>query len=447
MHAADREDLVFVFDFDGVIADSIGALRGIYYQFLESFGKVGSEAEFSRLNGPKLTEIVALLKRWHMLPPSEEVLLCQYMQRIHEHYSCTPLVDGVKDALGILAALGIPAAIATASVRKEVMEILAREGLLDAFALIVTGDEVKEAKPSAAIYLQIKTYFPGRRCIVLEDSENGMKAALAAGLESVFFDPNHRGTSLPVTASLYGFCRFPGLLEEVRRDCFTLTSCAAAEVRIVPAPPPPDAATEARVSSIWQKESQRRSLHDSNILCYAAHRMAEGNLYVDAFMSKYRYFLARLQDESISVNVTPLSVSGFILDTEGRTLAARRGAVTEYPGLLELVPSGGIDMANVISGRADFVTQILAELVEETGIPDSAVTLVSPHCLIHDAAHGVVDLGCEIRLGVALKDVLPKRGNAEYQDFLVLSPETLVTDTGWVPVSGVIVRNRLFAIS
>lgn len=447
MHGLDSKPIVFVFDFDGVVTDSVGALKEIYLQFLDSFDKKGSEAEFRLLNGPKLREIVALLKQWHNLAQSEDELLEHYMQRIREHYPSVSLFDGVRDALQRLTGLGIPTALATSSSREEVEKILAKQELTDTFKFIITGDDVEIAKPAPDIYLQVKAKFPAHRCIVLEDSENGMKAALEAGIETIFFDPEQRGTSLPVTGTLYSFRRFHSLLEEIRVDCFTLALCTEAEVRIVDAPALLDETTEATVSLIWENELHKRKLRDTDILCYSGHSLKEGRLLVDAYISKYRYFLARFMDPSIQMTVTPLCVSGITLDAKERTLAARRGDVTEYPGLLELVPSGGIEVANVIAGRANYEMQILDELMEETGITRSAVTTVSPYCLIYDSAHGVVDLGCAIRLLPEFKDVLQQSGNSEYQVFQVISPETLSTDADWVPGSGVMLSNWLFTTS
>src|SRR5271166_2066937 len=53
-------------DLDGTLADSLGVLRRVYFCFLREFNQEGSDAEFDRLNGPKLSEIVgALQKKYH----------------------------------------------------------------------------------------------------------------------------------------------------------------------------------------------------------------------------------------------------------------------------------------------------------------------------------------------------------------------------------------------
>ena len=437
--------MAFIFDFDGVVIDSVAVLRKAYFHFLDEFGVAGSEFEFQQLNGPKLTEIISLLKRWHRLPGSEEELFSRYMRRIREYYPAATPFNGVSKALMLLAERGIPVALATASPRHEVERLLARNGLLGAFAFVVTGDEVERAKPCSDIYVHAKNFFPDRRCIVLEDSENGMKAALDARLETIFFDPERSGTTLPVTASLNDFGQFSGLLEDIRTGCFALASCAKAEVRIVEAPMPLDAPTEARIAEIWERESQKHSLTDGDILCYAGHRLVEEKLQIDAYHSRYRNFVAQFLDETIPLQVRPLGVSGLIRDPDGKTLAARRGKVTEYPGRLELVPSGGIDASHVRSGRGDFTSQILEELEEETGIHRSAVSRVSATCLIHDAKNGVVDLGCVIELNADLASIFPSVENEEYQHFEVLSLECVTTSDSWVPTSGALLRNHVFA--
>jgi hypothetical protein len=40
----------------------LGVLRCVYFRFLREFNREGSEAEFDRLNGPKLSEIIGALQ-------------------------------------------------------------------------------------------------------------------------------------------------------------------------------------------------------------------------------------------------------------------------------------------------------------------------------------------------------------------------------------------------
>ncbi len=56
-------------------------------------------------------------------------------------------------------------------------------GLYDRFSSVVTGDQVKRGKPDPEIYLKAANNLGAtpEQCVVLEDSENGIRAANAAG--------------------------------------------------------------------------------------------------------------------------------------------------------------------------------------------------------------------------------------------------------------------------
>ncbi|WP_237152481.1 HAD-IA family hydrolase [Oryzibacter oryziterrae] len=58
---------------------------------------------------------------------------------------------------------------------------------LEKISFIAGGDEVKTKKPSPEIYEMVlkRLKIPARNCLVFEDSENGLKAAMAAGLRTI----------------------------------------------------------------------------------------------------------------------------------------------------------------------------------------------------------------------------------------------------------------------
>ena len=66
-----KSNTVFIFDFDGVIVDSLTALYETYINFLHKYGHDGNQSEFDFLNGPKLDFIVSYLKEKYDLPPKE----------------------------------------------------------------------------------------------------------------------------------------------------------------------------------------------------------------------------------------------------------------------------------------------------------------------------------------------------------------------------------------
>jgi HAD superfamily hydrolase (TIGR01509 family) len=94
-----------------------------------------------------------------------------------------PRKSGLLELLDLLEAHGIPKAVATSTRRERALSKLAASGLIDRFSVIVTGSDVEHPKPAPDIYLLAARELgvDPRRCLVLEDSEPGVRAALAAG--------------------------------------------------------------------------------------------------------------------------------------------------------------------------------------------------------------------------------------------------------------------------
>jgi len=82
---------------------------------------------------------------------------------------------------------GIRLAIATTTTRSNVVALLEANLGAEAedwFEIIATADEVPDKKPSPAVYHYVldKLGLTANDCLALEDSQNGVRAAHAAGL-------------------------------------------------------------------------------------------------------------------------------------------------------------------------------------------------------------------------------------------------------------------------
>ena len=91
-----------------------------------------------------------------------------------------PVKKGLVELLEYLKKENIPAALATSANRKKAMGYLDMANVTDYFSASVCGDEVKAAK-AAAETLGV----PTEKCLVLEDSPNGLKAAKNAGCKAI----------------------------------------------------------------------------------------------------------------------------------------------------------------------------------------------------------------------------------------------------------------------
>ena len=99
-----------------------------------------------------------------------------------------PLKAGLLDLLDWLEAHSLPAAVASSSPRAAVLRNLELAGLAaERFGALVGGDEVQRGKPAPDIFLEVvrRLGMPPEDCLVLEDSNAGIKAAHTAGLLAV----------------------------------------------------------------------------------------------------------------------------------------------------------------------------------------------------------------------------------------------------------------------
>ncbi len=77
--------------------------------------------------------------------------------------------------------------MASSSTSGQIQACLGSLGVLHHFSAFAGGDEVARAKPDPALYLLAaeRLGVDPAECIAFEDSENGAKAALAAGMRVV----------------------------------------------------------------------------------------------------------------------------------------------------------------------------------------------------------------------------------------------------------------------
>jgi len=192
-------DIAWVFfDLDGTLADSVPALYEAYLAFMESHGLQGTEDGFVELNGPSIPEIVEILRRKHELAEPYNALLDGYRKVVKEAYRTVARpMDGAEQTCRKLRERGVGLALVTAAERPLAEVFLTARNWPDLFDTVVFGDEVARAKPHPDLYLRAleATGAAAERTVVVEDSPNGVRAARAAGLPVILYQPGpaHRG--------------------------------------------------------------------------------------------------------------------------------------------------------------------------------------------------------------------------------------------------------------
>ena len=114
-----------------------------------------------------------------------EIGNAHYQESI-EHKGLT-VKAGVFELLKRLQQRGIRVALATSSERKKALLKLERSGLGGVFDPITCGCEVLKSKPEPDIYLRTadRLQLGVESCLVIEDSPNGVRAGVAAGMRTV----------------------------------------------------------------------------------------------------------------------------------------------------------------------------------------------------------------------------------------------------------------------
>ncbi|NKQ54365.1 HAD-IA family hydrolase [Amycolatopsis sp. K13G38] len=120
---------------------------------------------------------------------------------------------GLRELLRELVSARVRLAVATTGTRDWVAPLLDRLFGPDLFEVVVTGSEIGALKPDPAAYVEVlrRLGLPASRAVAVEDSANGLRAALAAGLACVVVTNDYtRRQDFTGAAAVYpgfGACR------------------------------------------------------------------------------------------------------------------------------------------------------------------------------------------------------------------------------------------------
>jgi HAD superfamily hydrolase (TIGR01509 family) len=127
-------------------------------------------------------------------------LRVQYAADIIEQRG-VPLKDGLLELLDVLTSHAILKAVATSTERTRAEHLLRKGQVSTRFDVLVCGDEVRQVKPAPDIFLLAasRLQITPRQCIVLEDSESGIRAAENADMRR-FMIPDIKPPSKEILA-------------------------------------------------------------------------------------------------------------------------------------------------------------------------------------------------------------------------------------------------------
>ena len=125
-------------------------------------------------------------------PP--EAINAEVVRRMLARYELDlPVVPGAREAVRRLHADGLALAVASSSNRELIDAVLRRLELEALFRVTVSSEEVSRGKPAPDVYLEASRRLgvAPERCVAVEDSASGIRAAHAAGMRVIAYPNRH----------------------------------------------------------------------------------------------------------------------------------------------------------------------------------------------------------------------------------------------------------------
>ena len=182
-----------VFDLDGVIVDSEHVWDEARQRLAEERGGRWHDRASRDMMGMSSREWSRYMHDVIGLAESPEEINAEVVRRLVALYrEELPLLDGAVEAVEALAGRW-PLGLASSSNRELIDLVLRVSGLERWFAATVSSEEVPRGKPAPDVYLEAarRLGVAAERCAAVEDSENGIRSAKAAGMRVIAI-PNAR---------------------------------------------------------------------------------------------------------------------------------------------------------------------------------------------------------------------------------------------------------------
>ena len=189
-------------DLDGTLADSLGVMKTVYRQFMESRGLTPTDDEFDRLNGPPIAECIRILKDTHQIIATHTDLMARYQALIEKAYSAVLPYPDARALMEGAIARGCKIGIVTSNNMARTRDWLERTTLEPLVDAVIASDKIERGKiargkPAPDPYLAALAHFdcPPEAARAVEDSPLGATSACAAGIPTFALLHNPKNTA------------------------------------------------------------------------------------------------------------------------------------------------------------------------------------------------------------------------------------------------------------
>lgn len=210
-----------IFDMDGLLVDSETVWEVAESDMIRDHGNIYDPAKREEIVGLAVPEFIERLQDFYSFSKNTAELVDELVERMLERIPTEVKPQpGAPELLEYVVQQGFPVAIASASPVPIIDAIVESQGWGDIFGARASTDYVLRGKPAPDVYI----YAAGLvgcatpRCLALEDSPNGSRAAVAAGMTCYAVpDPAHSTPEVFADVTPHVFSDLHAVLEQLRQ--------------------------------------------------------------------------------------------------------------------------------------------------------------------------------------------------------------------------------------
>ena len=172
---------------DGVIVDTEPVHKYAYFKHFEELGIDVTEELYATFTGNSTRNVFQKLKDKFQLQEEVENLILRKRSLFNDAFDTKPdleLISGVYDLIVDLHRNDVELILASSASKGTIERVFNRFKLNEFFSHKVSGEDFPKSKPDPTIFIHAASLSknPKDECIVIEDSTNGVKAAVGAGI-------------------------------------------------------------------------------------------------------------------------------------------------------------------------------------------------------------------------------------------------------------------------
>ena len=181
-----------LFDMDGVLINTEPLHFEVWKKLLKEIGIEIDYEHYKGCIGSTKAFLYELIKKFYGVDISNDEKVPQRFDEIREEMlkkDGIPRIEGAVETVRYLNERGYQMAVASSSSQELIERQMKGLGIDNCFQVLFSAENVKNPKPAPDVFLKVAELLGAEpeECIVVEDSQNGSRAAKAAGMTCIGF--------------------------------------------------------------------------------------------------------------------------------------------------------------------------------------------------------------------------------------------------------------------